>query len=237
MKRIIFILLIIPNFYSYCQIINSKLIIKTDSKENYVFINGELKEKGSEEISLPPGKYSILIKKSLLEWNGSQIKDTVNITGEGNRIEKHYSFGKMTLLDTRPQNAGVLARDSLIGYTPLFIHEGIGSVTILKDNYSPLHINPADYRNNIINLGTPLNGHTESFVKTGWFKVLIGTAAVLGAAAAYYKIKADRKYDDYLNNGSQALLDEVNRYDLISGIALGALQINFGALLYFLLIE
>lgn len=66
------------------------------------------------------------------------------------------------------------------------------------------------------------NGYTkkrESFFSSGTFKVLLGSAAVFGGIAAYFKIKADRKYDDYLLSQNQSSLDEVNRLDLYSGIS------------------
>lgn len=72
----------------------------------------------------------------------------------------------------------------------------------------------------------------ESFFTSSTFKILIGSAAVLGSVAAYFKIKADRKYDDYLNTKDQSTLDEVDRLDLIGGISFGLLQINFGYLIY-----
>lgn len=73
---------------------------------------------------------------------------------------------------------------------------------------------------------------TESFFSSGTFKILIGSAAVLGGVAAYFKIKADRKYDDYLQTKNNSMLDEVDRLDLYSGITFGLLQINFGYLIY-----
>ena len=73
---------------------------------------------------------------------------------------------------------------------------------------------------------------TESFFSSGTFKILIGSAAVLGGVAAYFKIKADRQYDDYLQTKNRFMLDEVDRSDLYSGIAFGLLQINFGYLIY-----
>ena len=73
---------------------------------------------------------------------------------------------------------------------------------------------------------------TENFFSSSTFKILIGSAAVLGSVAAYFKIKADRKYDDYLQTKNRSTLDEVDRLDLYSGIAFGLLQINFGYLIY-----
>ena len=73
---------------------------------------------------------------------------------------------------------------------------------------------------------------TENFFTSSTFKILIGSAAVLGGVAAYFKIKADRKYDDYLQTKNRSILDEVDRLDLYSGVAFGLLQINFGYLIY-----
>ncbi len=57
----------------------------------------------------------------------------------------------------------------------------------------------------------------ENFFRSSTFKILIGSAAVLGGVAAYFKIKADRKYDDYLQTKNSSTLDEVDRLDLYSG--------------------
>jgi len=73
--------------------------------------------------------------------------------------------------------------------------------------------------------------------ESNWFKILIGTSAVLGATAAYFKINADKKYDEYLSTGDKEILKKVNRLDLYSGIAFGLLQINFGYLIYKFLLE
>ena len=72
----------------------------------------------------------------------------------------------------------------------------------------------------------------ENVFTSTTFKILIGSAAVLGGISAYFKIKADKKYDDYLNTKNQSTIEEVDRLDLISGISFGLLQINFGYLIY-----
>lgn len=76
----------------------------------------------------------------------------------------------------------------------------------------------------------------EELSESNWLKVLIGTSAVLGATAAYFKINADKKYDEYLLTGDKETLKKVNRFDLYSGVAFGLLQINFGYLIYKFLI-
>ena len=77
----------------------------------------------------------------------------------------------------------------------------------------------------------------KSFYEKGLFKYLIGGLVVLGGTTAYFKLEADKKFEEYQLTGSNNLLDETRRYDLISGITFGALQINFGILLYYFLSE
>lgn len=221
----------------YAQEAKTKLIITASPTGAYIFIDGKLEGRGKLEIVIPAGKYNICVKESLIKWTGAETTDEITVSGSENKIEKHYSLEKPVLLNTEPQNARVLSRDSVIGYTPLLLNPAVKNVTLLKYNYGPqnININPSD--KNEINLGTPVNGNNKSFVKSVWFKVLIGSAAVLGTVAAYYKIHADKKYDEYLTSKNSSILSEVNKYDDISSVALGALQINFGALLYFLLTE
>jgi len=72
----------------------------------------------------------------------------------------------------------------------------------------------------------------ENFFSTTTFKILLGSAALLGGVTAYYKNKADKKYADYLITKNSSTLDEVDRLDLYSGVAFGLLQFNFGYLIY-----
>ena len=76
-----------------------------------------------------------------------------------------------------------------------------------------------------------------SFIKSSWFKVLFGSAVALGTAAAYFKIKADNRYKKYIETRDRKYLDETDKLDLYSGLAFGALQINFGLLIYYFITE
>jgi hypothetical protein len=81
------------------------------------------------------------------------------------------------------------------------------------------------------------SGKKKPFIKSALFKVLVGSALALGATAAYLKLEADKKFDKYIETRNRNYLDETDRFDIYSGIAFAALQINFGALLYFFLTE
>ena len=95
-------------------------------------------------------------------------------------------------------------------------------------SFSSTDFKPAEFR---------ILSNQESFFNTTSFKILIGSAAILGGVAAYYKIQADKKYDEYLNSKNNSALDDVNRFDLYSGISFGLMQINFGYLIYKFLTE
>jgi len=82
------------------------------------------------------------------------------------------------------------------------------------------------------------NGSSNnSFLNSTLFKILIGTAVVIGGTSAFYKHRADENFDQYNLSGDKTYLDKTHKYDLISGIAFGALQINFGILVYYFLTE
>ena len=46
-----------------------------------------------------------------------------------------------------------------------------------------------------------------------------------------------KKFDEYQIVGDPALLDQTDKYDLISGITFTALQINFGLIIYLFLTD
>jgi hypothetical protein len=235
--RYLLLYLILYSLSLYAQQAKTKLVINTSFEGSYILIDGRFESRGKLEIDLPAGTYNVCVKESLIKWTGAEVTDEIIVSGTESKIEKYYSLGKHVLLNSEPQNAGVLSRDSLIGYTPLFVNQDVKNLTLLKNNYGAQNINLNPAVINEVDLGKPVNENSKSFVRSVWFKVLIGSAAVLGAVAAYYKVQADRKYDDYLADSSSGVMSEVKRYDNISGAALGALQINFGVLLYFLLTE
>ncbi len=75
----------------------------------------------------------------------------------------------------------------------------------------------------------------EFFYDKPIFKILLGSFIALGAATAYYKIKADKRFDDYKRTNSSAMLDDTNKYDAISGVTFSLMQINLGVLIYYFL--
>lgn len=71
-----------------------------------------------------------------------------------------------------------------------------------------------------------------SFIDSDLFLVIAGSAVILGATAAYFKLESDLYYDKYRETNNKSYLNKTNKYDIYSGIAFGTLQINFGYLIY-----
>lgn len=71
-----------------------------------------------------------------------------------------------------------------------------------------------------------------NFIDTDLFLVLVGSAVAFGATAAYFKLESDILYEKYADTNNKSKLEKIDRYDLYSGLALGALEINFGFLIY-----
>jgi hypothetical protein len=139
-------------------------------------------------------------------------------------------------LKTDPDDAYVMQNDSLVGHTPLFVLPSLGKIILSKPGYANKSINLGDYDGIPVKLKFTGNKVNGSFYESSAFRIFIGSIVTLGAVTAYYKIKADNKFGEYQSNGNPDLLKETRRYDLISGISFAALQINFGLLIYYLLI-
>ena len=211
--------------------------ITTNSVAAAIFINNKLAGTGSVIYETDRDTNFIAIKKSLTQWGKAFIKDTLIFAGSDNLMELSYNLDEEILIDSTPQDAAVKKGDEYLGRTPLFVNKNISSLFLYKKNYEPKEIFIKDEKAGNIRLNFNGRIKKESFIDSEWFPVLIGSALVLGGTAAYFKIEADETFEEYEKTMEQSLLDKTDRYDLYSGIALGALQVNFGYLIYKLLIE
>jgi len=236
--KILFILIITSGLYSaFSQNCRASVFIKTDLEDAKLYIDDDFIAKGdSFKVDLQVGEYSIYIVENLWSWNSRCAKDTIAIL-DCSDVQLSYFF-ETRLVDTQPQDAGIYSKDSLIGFTPLLLEQGKGEYLIRKNDYLDKTI---DFQE--ISLGEKPQlqfigqEKGESFYESTLFKVLVGTAVALGATTAYYKLEADKKFDEYQLTGNPDLLDQTDRYDIVSGVTFVALQINFGLILYLFLAD
>jgi len=213
-----------------------KVSIKTDIEDSKIFVDDVFVCRGNNFITeLDSGIHIIHITENSWKWKSKSIRDTLNIF-DCKDVNLNYSFHEEKILDTDPQDVYVFQGDSLIGFTPLLLEQPQGEYTLEKPNYLQKNVNfkkiTSGERPELQYVG-PEKG--ESFYETALFKVLVSTVVALGATTAYYKLEADKKFDEYQITSNPDLLDQIDRYDVISGVTFVTMQINFGLILYLFL--
>lgn len=217
---------------------SAELIIDSDIEAVEIFVNDSSVGIGKHlEIKLEKGDYTITANENSDRWDARSFTDTLHITS-CDTIILNYNFRSKVLLDTDPQNVYVFENDSLIGFTPLLIPTNLEKLNLQKPNYLEKEIfHDEIYSLQKIKLDFIGKNNEESFFEGTLFKVLVGSAVLLGASTAYIKLEADKKFDEYLITGDQALLDKTNQFDVISGVTFVAMQINFGLIIYLFLTD
>jgi hypothetical protein len=222
---------------TFSQDCKAKLIVKTDEKKAIIKLNNDLLGFGNVEIELIKGKYVLTLHEPSDLWDAKYFRDTITVSN-CSEINLSYHFNSSIYLETNPEDVSVFNKDSLIGNTPLFIPDRFSMITLSKKGYQSRDVSVNEnLNNNRIGLKYIGRNNGKSFYEKDIFKILVGSLVVLGGATAYFKLKADNRYESYQSTGEQAYLDQTRKFDLISGITMGALQINFGVLIYYFLTD
>ena len=196
--------------------------------------------------SIVPGKHVLILQHPDVEsWLTEPTSDTlVLVAGEVRTFR--YTLRSQYLITSTPFGAEVFAGDTSIGTTPLAtsLDPDRRSIVLRKDGYeaSTIPISGATI------ISIPLKKlWTKEGGDEGYFKELDGegrkpvglyvagaATIVSGVAAAYFKVKADGRYQEYLDSGDRRLLSQTNDLDTAAGIAIAATQLGLGLFTYFL---
>ncbi len=237
--KIVLLFSFIVIYYSevFPQDCKAKLMVKTDEESSIIKLNDRLLGCGNIVTGLNIGKYILTVHEPADKWNSKYFEDTL-IVSNCNEINLSYNFNSAIYLKTNPQDVYVYSEDSLIGYTPLFIPLKYNRITLSKPGYQSkiIPLNQLS-KNNSVDLKYNGGNNGKSFYEKDIFKILVGTMVLLGGTTAYFKLKADNRYDSYQSTNDKVYLDQTNKFDLISGITMTALQINFGILIYYFLTD
>ena len=217
---------------------SARLFVHSDIDNVNIMIDGNLIGSGKDFAGMISGGiHEITVFENSERWNSPVYTDTLKVVSCDD-IKLNYKFRSQVFLNSEPGDANVFVGDSLIGYTPLFIPQNIGNLRLEKKGYETRSILYSDIElNKPVQLNFVGEVSNESFIDKTLFKVLAGSMIVLGAVTAYYKLEADDSFEEYEITGDQALLDRTNKFDKISGYTFAAFQINFGILLYYILVD
>lgn len=234
-KPIIFVILLFPVLTAYAQECKARIDINTDISSSKIYIDNDLIGNGSAEIELPEGEYQIRVINESDRWDARLFSDTLQIEN-CNDTTLTYAFNSEVYLNTEPQDVYVFQDSELVGHTPLFLTVNSEEIVLKKPGFEDKVLQPADLKTNekirLNFIGEPVG---KDFFERNVFKILVGGIVALGGVTAYFKLKADNYFDKYLISGDDYYLDQTHKFDLISGIAFGALQVSFGFLIYYFL--
>lgn len=206
-------------------------------------------------ISVPAGSHEIHIYSQMrVTYPAADYSESFNIAS-GERRVFDGSEGRLSRIQSIPDNASVWLGDSLAGETPLWMPYRTlkGRVVLLKkQGYEDARVlvpDTAGFNDYILARLKPVSGYLEpdnEFLSESWrnrgvgrhrgWLILSGVAAVVtGGIAAYYKIKADDLFEkaklahrrnDFATEAS--LRKRTKRYDRYATVGFIGMQVSFG---------
>ncbi len=205
----------------------------TNNNNSMIINDNSFEDSLSMTINFINDSSKTMIRERKYGWDSPMVDfgNSISPKGDTNAVNK-------IRIATEPSNAQIFFENELIAYTPDFINNNFDKITLIKTDYKKKQVAVDSLMNNpLIKLEFTGERKNKKFVNSDWFKVVIGGAVLSGAVSAYFKIKADNRYNDYLTTRNKSLLKDIDRYDIYSGISFGILQINFGILIYHFLNE
>jgi hypothetical protein len=228
------------------------ITIETDQPGAKVFLDGDSVGTTPLRLTLTQGgkRQLRLVPRGATNWLIDPVNDTIDVdvlSGRGTEHTLRYAFSSKVLLVSTPAEAEVWRGDSLIGTTPL----------VVQRSYTPLLLRKMGYADTTLDISQVPAGILKASLQKVWkstpdesiFKdaeesrsslrlyITGATTVIAGATSAYFKVKADNLYSQYVRTRDPSQLAEVNRLDTAAGIALAATQLSLGLFAYFMLSE
>jgi len=200
-----------------------------------------------DTIYLDPGRHVFtLLQPDHQSWLHSAIVETLTLLST-QHLYYRVTFPQFYHITSEPYGATVYLSDSAIGQTPVRLQLPSSTVIlrVAKDGYREelLPTTPDAKHIHVVlsslDANSPLviSPYLSAKTSTSTLPLFVttGTTVLAGATAAYFKIQADKHYNEYRLLGSQGSLQKVREYDRISGIALATSELSFLLLTYLLL--
>ena len=151
-------------------------------------------------------------------------------------------------LNSFPPNAQVYSSDGLLlGKTPMVLNMASIEmpVTLKKNGYEDSVLENKANQSIIEMKPVSVENYSYKVEKNLWFRsdndqkiwFALGGILVSGIVAAHYKFEASREFRQYTETKDQRHMDLTNKYDTISAVGFGGMQISFGYLVYVLIWE
>jgi hypothetical protein len=195
--------------------------------------------------SLSAGRHGLRLQHPAVDsWLTVPISDTITLA-YGDYKTFSYSFTNRFIIDTDPFDAEILVGDSALGHSPFLVTSPLSVITLRKVGFRTTTLDLVPVTGGVFKatlhpewetggsfpLAIPFVEQKRSPLRL----YLTGAATVLsGTAAAYFKIKADDTYQQYLITGNNSDRARVRELDRSAAIALVATQLGLALFTYFI---
>jgi len=187
-------------------------------------------------------------------WDYDDWTEQIQIT-DGDTVTVSPKFKSKLIIRSTPFDANVLLNNQYLGTTPLFMDlptDKTGLLEINKAHYQPYQIEVHDVTASTIDVKLePIRDVHNSFQKMKLNRErtlkrnktvmysLMAVSVCSGFATAYFKNKAEEKYDLYLKAGTPG---EMNRYysdtqklDNIYSVSFATFEVSFAFSIFYLI--
>ncbi|MBI3586512.1 MAG: PEGA domain-containing protein [Ignavibacteriales bacterium] len=205
-------------------------------------------------LALSEGRYVVKVfYPSIFAWNSLVKVETVQVSLVGS-TEKFFELGGLLAVNSVPPGGRVTYQGSELGTTPLYVRSPSrfnGELLVQKEGYNeervalnaqattPLvvRLQPKQFGEGVIPADV-LSGDHGMGVSNHWLTYTSGASMIVsGVLSAYFKDKANRDFDGFLQSNDPGLLSSTHRLDRWASITLVISQISFAILAYVLLSE
>jgi hypothetical protein len=231
------------------QMINSRATLSVHASLSGVHVYVDTFSIGTvpiESIAIDTGKHILhFIHPDGNRWLYPAITETLLIHPT-EHIQRIIHFPEQYFITSEPYGATVQWNDSILGQTPLRISlpSSLPVIMITKGGFQtetiPLSSDVHEVHVLLHTLQGEAGATSSMYLGSERSKspmplyLTTGATILTGAAAAYFKIKADNSYLDYRQNGDQSSLDSVHKFDALSGVSLAVCEVNLLLLTYLL---
>lgn len=179
-------------------------------------------------------------------WSVPNIIETLYVQ-QFDQIKRNIIFPSLLRISSEPYGASILIDDSISGTTPktFLLFQKKSSIKLSKDGFEQT-ITSISLEGGVIHLPlissqliSPnnkllyLDGKDTKNLMPIYFTTC--TTILSGVTAAYFKIKADKYYRNYLQTNENNKLTQVKQLDAAAGISLFVCEISILTLSYLLL--
>ena len=179
-------------------------------------------------------------------WLSVTVIETLTVH-PGDQLLRTIEFPILYHITTEPYGATVRRNGVPVGKTPLDLRLSSMKdlITVTRDGYNEatVPLTGDEHRVHVLlrSLGGEMADRQSVYLSREQSRspvpiyITTGATILTGAAAAFFKIRADNYYSDYKRTGNEGSLAQVHGLDVASGVSLAASELSLMALAYVLL--